>query len=169
MNFQLDDVLQSGDFVQLFDRYKIVGVKLKFTYQCSIGGDQANWQSAGPLSQVLPIIDFTYDADDANPPTTRALIQVKAYAKQRILQANQTFSMYYKPRVTKTVYNGGPPNPVAYTTEKPCWLDCANPDVQHYGFKAWISSWPYSSTAPTSTNGVLTIQPVYYIMCRDTQ
>lgn len=169
-NFRLQDTLQFNEFQTLYDRYKIVGVKLKFLYQYATAQDQQNWNTGSPPVVPLPIIDFAYDADDSTVPATRTEVQQKGYCKTRILTANSPWKTYYRPRIDKSVFNNSVVS--AYTSEKACWLDCKNPDVEHYGFKAWISSWPFDPAifpAQQFHAGLLTIQPVYYLAMKGTQ
>jgi hypothetical protein len=169
-NFQLRDVINPTDFTALFDRYKIAGVKLKFSYQNMTGADATNWNNAslGPTYTQVPIMDYSYDADDSEIPTSRPVVQQKGYAKQKLLTAMRPFNVFYKPRVTKSIYATNP----AFSSEKACYLDCNSSDIEHYGFKAWISGWPFNNTIAGSaqlTQGILTIQPVFYISCKDSQ
>lgn len=170
-NFRLQDTLNFSEFQNLYDRYKIVGVKLKFMYQYATAQDQQNWNTGSPPVVPLPIIDYAYDADDSKIPTSRTEVQQKGYCKTRILTANSPWKTYYTPRVDKSVFASSLTNP-AYTSEKACWIDCQNADVEHYGFKAWISSWPFDPAifpAQQFHSGLLTIQPVYYIALKGTQ
>ena len=170
-NFRLKDVQVPSDFTNLFDRYKLVGVKLKFLYQMYTSSDQADYSSGVSGTLPLPIMDYSYDADDSEVPISRAEVQVKAYAKTKILTANSPWKTYYTPRVDKAVYNAGLVS-TAFTSERACWIDCNNNDVQHYGFKAWISSFPWDTTVypgKQGGHGMLTIQPIYYIAMRDSQ
>lgn len=170
-NFMLSQVLNNAEFVALYDRYKIIGVKLKFLYQCSVGQDQTNFGASGGYRvSPLPILDYTVDFDDANQPTSRAQIQQHGYCKTKVLQANQPFSLYIKPRVTYQAFslNGG-----AFGSTRSMWLDCASNDIEHYGLKCWLSSWPYDQAAglqgPQAANGCLTIQPIFYLAFKDSQ
>lgn len=156
----LNAALDSSDFTALFDRYKIVGVKYKFLFQANT----ASVNTQGVPQAPLPLITYAFDADDNNTPANRTVVATKQYAKERILNGNSTFSVFYKPRITKTVFNGVVSS--AYTSEKACWIDCANPSVPHYGMKLWINNW-LSDTA--QSNMKLTIQPTYYLACKDSQ
>lgn len=163
-NFQLQDVIESTDFTQLFDRYKIVGVKLKFMYQSTTSPD------SGVVSTVNPIIDISFDGDDSDLPASQTTVQVKGFNKTHLLNQNRPFKTYWTPRIDKVVYTSGVST--AYSSERSCWLDCNSPQVQHYGMKAWITSWPFDQTNagnPQKAFGELSIQPTYYIALKDSQ
>lgn len=171
-NFQLRDVIAPQDFTNLFDRYKLVGVKLKFLYQMAQGYDQVNPTGAfPPHAQPLPIVDYTFDGDDSNLPASQTEVQQHGFAKTQILMAGKTFKSYWTPRIDKGVYNAGGVTP-AYTSERSCWIDCNSNAVEHYGGKFWITSWPYDTTLAGTVQpvwGSLTIQPIYYVALKDSQ
>lgn len=158
LKFMLQCVTDPADFTSLFDRYKIVGVKLNFLFQSNLSG------LSGGNTSPLPLLTYAFDGDDANVPADKTTVQVKQYAKQRILNGNRSFSIFIRPRLDKLVYAGAVSS--AYTSERACWLDAARTDVQHYGLKMWINNW-YSDPATSSYK--LTIQPTYYLACKDTQ
>lgn len=158
MNFNLSEVVQTSDFTSLFDRYKILGVKLKFLFQSNQTG------IPGGTRAPLPTIVYSYDADDQDSPTTKSIVQVKQYAKERILNGNRTFSVFYKPRVARMVYQDLVNT--AYESAKAPWLDCTNSTVPHYGLKLWINNW-FSDYNTSSYK--LTISPTYYLAMKDTQ
>lgn len=154
--FAIKDVRDASDFTQLFDRYKIVGVKLKFLYQ-------QNSVPVGGLTS-FPVINYAFDADDSNTPTGIDQLQAKGYNHEKVLNANSNFSYYIKPRVSKMLYSQSLSGVGGYSSEKACWIDCQSSSVPHYGFKAWIKDW-YT----LSSNQVLTIQPVFYLAMKDSQ
>lgn len=153
MKFQLDSVIDYTDITKMFDRYKIVGVKLKFHYLQNA--------SVPTASSTLPTIHYAYDADDADVPATANEVLTKAYCKTKVLNANRPLSVYYKPRIIKGVQI----SQFGYgaSSERPTWLDCNAPNIPHFGMKMWISDW----------NGVghnaIRIQPTYYLALKDTQ
>lgn len=159
MEFKINACIESTDFTQLFDRYKIVGVKLKFLYQNNMSGIPGTGATA-----PLPRITYAFDADDASVPANRLAVAVKGYAKERVLNGNRQFSVFIRPRLDKLVYQQGLTS--AYSSERACWLDCVNDGVPHYGLKVWINNW-YSDSSTSSQK--LTIQPIYYLALKDTQ
>jgi len=174
--FKLDQALSYSEFQTLYDRYKIVGVKLKFMYQHTTGQDQVDFGVSGSnYSRPLPIMDHTIDLDDGQVPLQRTTVQQHSYCKTNLLHANGQVKRYIKPRMRTINYAGVDPDGVTpaygYQSAKPSWLDASNPHIEHYGFKAWISSWPYDSQSPPkqTANGILTIQPVFYLAMKDSQ
>jgi len=152
--FKLSSIVDQNDFVNLFDRYKIVGVKLKIMYQ-------AESASAGGLG-VLPIFNYAIDNDDAAIPSSLNTIMSKQRSKSVVLTANRPISIYVKPKVAVAVYQS---LLTGYSSQSSQFINATYPDVQHYGLKTWINNF----YAPGGANNQITIQPTYYIACRDPQ
>lgn len=153
--FQLNSTIDFTDMTQLFDRYKIVGVKLKFQYLANAGT---------PISTAnLPTLHYAFDGDDSAGPVAPNDVLSKAYCKTRVLNANIPTSVYYKPRVSKELYIS--PGVYGETSERPCWIDCNNPQVPHFGMKMWLADW----LGGVDNNNAIRIQPTYYLAFKDTQ
>lgn len=150
----LKSLIEYQDFTGLFDRYKVMGVKLKIMYHNNLG--DAN-------QHALPMICYAFDGDDASIPTSYEDVARRGYSKEKVLNANLPLSVFFKPRITKSVYQTGLTN--GYTSEKATWIDCSNETVEHYGWKAWISTWLGTPTAPSGQ--LLSIQPTFYFACKD--
>lgn len=155
--FTINEVTEASDFTNLFDRYKIVGVKLKFLYQQNT--------SAVNGASSFPVIAYAFDGDDAAVPGSISDVQRKGYCHEKVLNANSNFSLYIKPRVSKMMYSQTLSGLGGYSSEKPCWLDCQASTVPHYGVKLWIKDWVNDSGVYQN----LTIQPVYYLALKDSQ
>lgn len=158
MVFKLSSATDFGDFANLFDRYKITGVKLQFLYQCNISNNDS---TSG--TNALPLISYSFDGDDATIPSSLDEVQKKQYCHQKILNGNYMFSVYLKPRILKEVYNSA--LTTGYNSAKATWLDSAVPDTPHYGLKMWLNNWGSGNTKFQQ----LTITPTYYLALKDTQ
>lgn len=155
-NFQLKQAVEYTDFTQLFDRYKVLGVKLNILYQNNMGD---------PNSHCLPGMTMAWDGDDAGVPSNKEDVSRKLNARTSILNANRPKSIYIRPRITKSVYQQG--LTTAYTSERSCYIDCNNSTVEHYGYKFWIDSW--LATTGAQSGQLLTIEPTVYLACKDSQ
>lgn len=151
----LANAIESSDFTNLFDRYKILGVKLKIMYQANVGEQHQH---------PLPLMIHSFDGDDAAMPTTWNDVAVKGYAKEVVLNANLPLKTYFKPRISKMVFNGA--ISTAYTSSVPEWLDCDYDKLPHWGWKAWLKSF-FTGSGSTTTNAI-TIQPIMYLAFKDT-
>lgn len=135
-SFKLSDVPNSSEFTSLFDAYRIKGVKLEFvpiynSHEINEG------PAASPFDRVgIPVMTFARDLDDSTAPASEnTLLQ---YATNKRINLSSKKSIYIaNPRVAQTVYQAG--LTAAYSeARKNVWIDCANPDVPHYGLKYYV-------------------------------
>lgn len=150
----LNQLEAPGDFTQLFQQYKITGVKATFLYQVTDAPTNGG--------SVMPTILYAVDGDDAFPPTYSQLRQ-KQNVKQKILTANKPFSIYYKPKISGTLTAGGVNTSNSLVTKG--WINSAVANADHYGLKFGINNM-YSTT---SVNTQLEIKFTYYLAMKDVQ
>lgn len=155
LKFQLSYVTNPTEFTSLFDRYKVVGVKLQFLP----GMNSADAYSLGAAAAPIPYLHYAQDWDDWSPPATESTILQKGTVKTRRL--DRPFSIYIKPKVSQMVYHQGVTS--AYASASP-WIDSGNSDVEYYGLKLWFRNW---MTDPGQQNNNLTIIPTYFLQMRD--
>ena len=155
-NAQLAQAVEYTDFTALFDRYKITGVKLRILYQNNMGD---------PNSHALPAITTAWDGDDAGVPSNKEDVTRKLFSRTKVLNANKPMSVYFRPRITKAVYQAG--LTTAYTSERTCYLDCNNATIEHYGYKFWVESW--LATTGAQSGQIMIIEPTLYFSCKDSQ
>lgn len=153
--FKLNSVIDPADITSLFDRYKIIGVKLKIHYLSTVGTTTG--------ANNLPTLYYAFDGDDATTPVTAQAVLTKGYCKSKVLNANRPLSVYIKPRLTKEIFNS--PVSTGYSSEKACWLDASYSQIPHYGLKFWLSDW----VGGDENNNAIRIQPTYYLALKDTQ
>lgn len=154
--FKLSSAIDHLDLTDLFDRYKITGVKLKILFQ--------NNTSSVTGQSALPVMYSAVDFDDNTPPTAYQQVLTKSYCKTRILNGNRTFSMFVRPRMLKELGSSSA-GFAGNSSERSTWIDSTYPDVPHYGIKFWIDNW-YSAN---DSNMILRIQPEYYLALKDVQ
>lgn len=118
----LSDLPNSSEFINLFDQYKITGVKVK----CLPRTDQVSAANAS-----ASYLYYAVDYDDANPPNVNDLQQ---YQNVKTVRGDRPFSFFFSPRVATAVYGGSLFN--AYGNSK-SWIDCSSPNAPHYGWKLW--------------------------------
>lgn len=149
---QLDQVQAYTDFVSMFDKYKISGVKVRFIPLVN---------SSNP-GQCVPMIAYAIDTDDASTPASYAELNQKYNVHKKRL--DRPCSIYIKPRVAASVYNG---LSSGYAIGKPMYIDCNNVGVPHYGLKFWLRDVTLGAT--TSVNTVVRIETTYYLSMKDPQ
>jgi len=156
--FRLSDIGNYATFTSMYDAYKINRISLTIESLSNV--------AAQNTTGVLPTIWQYYDQDDfitpaaAGPGTGMAQVLGKQGVKRHQFgsskKASVTFS--FSPTSSVAVEDGAsdPSTTViaGQINKKPMWLNCAAPDVNHYGYKAWITDM-YSpivaadNTAPT--------------------
>lgn len=156
MVFRLSSIPAFTDFVSLFDRYKIVGVKLTFMYQTT------DFPAGG--APVAPTMLYAADYDDAAAPAYLSL-RTKQNVKQKILTGNKPFSIYLRPKKQIGTSSGDVGAVNASTIDSKSWTNMQDQDVNYFGFKFWLNN-VYSTT---STNTQLEIRPTYYFAMKDPQ
>lgn len=128
--FQLQDVNNSTDFTNLFQRYKITGVKLRFIPTRGDGADVSAPVTSGvmcPLAIAINRGATTLTAQERN------FDQIMEQQDARIYSTNKPFSIYVP---SPKFY--APADGLTQAQEKSGWLQNAHPEVDHYGLQfAW--------------------------------
>lgn len=155
MAFRLSSLPSYTEFTPLFDRYKILGVKLTFMYQVN--------EFAAGGSPIAPTILYSSDNDDAIAPTYLGMRQ-RQNVKQKVLGISKPFSIYLRPsKVVAT--SSGSASTLNSLIDKKSWINTADSDVNHFGFKMWLNN-VYSTAG---SNLQLEIKPTYYLAFKDPQ
>lgn len=159
LNSRLTAVEGYTDFTNLYDRYKITGVKATFMYQSD--------SSAVNSSSVLPTIMYAVDKDDLTPDGFSTFRQ-KQDMKRKILTANRPFSIYWKPKKQMTVSSLTAEADAISTNVG--WNNCAFPGINHLGLKFYCNNL-YGGTAgiASTVQTQLDIQITYYLAFKDPQ
>lgn len=150
--FSLSDLPQSSDFTNLFDFYRLCGVKLMFIYQAN-----SNDTGTGIASQ-LPILHYIADNDDnIGFPNENTALEKEGIKTRRL---DKPFTYYLTPRVTPEVFNNGITTGYMLGNKKQ-WLDCNSPAITHFGLKAWLQCGSNSQN--------LKIYATYYLQFKGVQ
>lgn len=153
--FALADLTSYTEFTNLFDQYKITGVKLDFIPFA----DNISWQvannGAGISAPGGPLL-ISADHDDSTPPASANEMLQKQTTK--VIPVGRRYRMFIKPKFNVATYSGGGIAPASG------WLDTGSVSVPHYGAKAWMA-------APNIPDTSFTYQvwATYYIKCKGVQ
>jgi len=165
---QLATVASPGaltDITNLFDNYRIAKVQLRFdlSYNSAPGVAGSGY---GPLSSV-PLMHICPDFDDNAIPANREQVLENAYARSVRLD-NKSFTMTITPRAQTVVSTGATTTSVAAGGLLPAgtWLDCASPQIPHFGAKFWIEDFPVSS-AGSVPSAQLRVTPTYFLEAKN--
>lgn len=163
MVFKLEDVKGEADFADLYDRYMLTTVVLKFkltTNPNSIRTLNAdlNWQS----TNFFPKLWYCPDYDD-NASETLAQLKERSQTKWKVLRPNKEIKIVVKPAVTIQTYRTA--TTTGYAPKWKQWIDMAQRDVPHYGLKFVVDC---CGLDPSDTNPFkMEIDRRYYFTCKD--
>lgn len=165
MAFTFNDIGNITEFTNLFDRYMITGVKVMFSLLSNPDVDTTQGGvNAAPTIQVYPRIWYTRDNDDASL-TTLASLKEYGGVKCRVLKPNAITSVYIAyPRTAMGLSQTS--GLQASGVNKPMWIDCGYPNVNHYGLKFAIDFGSASATAGTQMFRIK-YELKYYFKCKD--
>lgn len=121
------------DFQALFDQYKIVRARLRFTpmQNVSLGDPNANQVQSLMHYSVLDYDDNTLFP--ANNAGVQAMREYESFRQMNMFNGRD-FVRTARPRVAVPVYQGAT-NPDAYTSHTSPWIDANYNQVEHYAFK----------------------------------
>lgn len=149
---QLNSVQAYTDFVAMFDRYKISGIKVRFiplTTQSTVGSS-------------VPYLVYSIDLDDASTPSSYGEINQKYNVHKKRL--DKPCSIYIKPRIAQSIYSGLTSGYAI--APKNTYIDCNDTGVPHYGLKFWFRD---VALGATTTDTVVRIETTYYLSMKDSQ
>lgn len=128
--FRLQDLPNYAEFTALFDLYQIRKITI-----CVEPWFNASELTVGLLDSYKAwssVIDY----DDATAPATEN--EIMEYAKTKRHNAGKMKYISFKPRISQLAFKTGG-GTIGYTEgKKNVWCDCTNPDIEHYGFKAYF-------------------------------
>lgn len=135
--FRLSDVDNVSDFTNLFDNYRIIGVKL--TFRLMTNPDSSNFLNSTVFTQganFYPKLWWSFDNDDGTSLSV-AQIRERNNAKCRVLYPNKMLKIYVKyPRPADEIQ--GNTGTAFVASSKGIWLRTINAnevDTPHFGLK----------------------------------
>lgn len=169
MSFTLSQIPSYTEFTNLYDRYMLMGVSIKFIPL----GTQSNTESVATGSGgqeavggwVYSVVD--YDDNALFPATPAGVASMRMYpgfqAKNIYDTRRPGVKRYIRPR-TAIAQIDSTGAVVATANQRHTWIDCSNPNIQHYGLKIIFEIFQ-----PTASSAVLWFRPemVFYFKCRD--
>jgi len=118
--YKLSDLPQATALAAVFDEYKIDRIQ-----SWMVPRQSEVTSNSGAVSMIVSAIDY----DDASTPTYNGLLE-----NNSAIQAPGTQVQYHcwKPTIATLVYDGGG---TSFGVTESQWLDCASPNIQHFGLK----------------------------------
>lgn len=162
---QLTDIIESSEFITLFNEYQINKVEIK----CWMDNAHTWGQGNSGIPNNIPSAYCVYDPNDKTVPATQAAVVARGDCS--IQSFSQPFTVTYYPKVAAACYVSAVQSGYfAPASTKSQWIDVVSPSsqVEHYGYKMWLRNFVMS--ALTAQAGlVLRMQPIYYLSFRRTR
>lgn len=153
--FKLSDLPNYTEFTNLFDRYRILGVKVLFIPHWS--NVDANPVSTMPLvnPDFYTVTDYT---EDGVPTSLNELYEDTSF---RVTRGGKIHKRYLKPAVLSQEFEST--IATAYSPKWKQWITTDDPATPHYCLK-----WGADQLAVgTTQNFYIRVMMTYYIQCKD--
>lgn len=130
--FYLAQLSNYTEFTALFDQYKITGIRVQLLPQQNV-----NQTTSGAIT--TPTIMTCIDYNSVNIPAQSS--DVLEFQNSQVTTYDQKVDRYFRPKIAVASYSGT----FASYSSVDTWVDTNSPNVQYYGFRAWIP--PVNTTA----------------------
>lgn len=159
--FSLDLLPNYTEFENLYDQFKITGVRMTFTYSNNVSNLSSNTGSTVAGANVaLPFLYWCYDIDDNSLPSN--LNEMRQYESCKSRRLDRPVKVWVKPRYLTMAYASA--ISTAYTVGDPKrWIDIANHETPHYGVKFCLDP---IFTVSDNAIGMLRCEMKFYLLCR---
>ena len=159
LTFQLSDVINVSDFINIFDQFTINSVELtiRWSPNDAIYASNNNMAATGAYN---PVLYYVSDHDDNDPiPSITDMLEIQKHKSVRLMPGKPVI-INVKPAVQAQAYQ------TALTTAYgPKWnmkLNMDDNDTPHYGLKIGVSK-------QSNNFGALTIDTKYFFTCYGVQ
>lgn len=151
--FSFDQLPNYADFTSLFDRFKINFIKLYVYLKIDPSAQAA-------ATAAYPKLYWTKDYDDSSAPATLNEMREHKTCKVKVLNPNRPVIITLRPAILSEVYRTAVT--YSYSPKWKQWIDCATPNVPHYGLKIGIDDL-------TNTNYQVKVEGKMWFSCKDTR
>lgn len=154
--FTLADLQAYTEFTQLFDKYRITGIRAQFLPRTNV---LAQNNLTGTLTECPPILTVV-DYDDASTGDNYSTLM--QFENCRVHNEFKPFSVFLRPQIASATYATGAFT--GYGSSRKMWIDAASPTVEYYGLK-W-GSLNYAVGNSTTIHVYWDVIFTYYIECK---
>lgn len=155
LKFSLNQLQAFTDITQIADQYKINSVLVKLS---------SGFQVATGVGAAVPYVEYIQDHDDASVPTLAAIRQKMGVKTKYFGPTRSMIKMGVRPRTADEVYSSGVAT--AYGLNRPQWINCDYPAVEHYAIKGIIHNMYLNGTA---NQGLLSWDISFGVSAKDLQ
>lgn len=143
--FKLNDLPGYSEYQSLYDQYKITGVQFKLIPLFNSVSTAGN--------AVAAVLHSVVDIDDITAPlaSTTGIDDLRQYQKSyrtSNMISGRSITRFIRPNIMLPGYDYGTTLSKAMS-KKSDWIDSANPDIAHYGFKFIVEAYNYTAVAST--------------------
>lgn len=162
--FRLNDLSNFTEYTNLFDVYRITGIKLMFRPNTNVAFIN-NMQAPSTVATIkIPRLYVCFDMDDTGVITIETLRQ-KSYCK--VKNATVSWNWFIRPRWANIAYETNLVSGYTVGGQKK-WLNSNNPGIPHYGIKWGIE--PFGTVDPNIVGPFsIKVEAVYYFQCKSLQ
>lgn len=151
--FKLNDLPNSTDFTNLYERYKIIGVKLRFIPQKGDGAEVGTNAYMSPLAIAVNRGNISLTADDRTFANLLETQDARIYSTQKPFSVYIPYPKFYAPG-----------DGITQAQEKSGWLQKSASAVHHFGLQY---AWQFSAAAAVSSS--MTVIGTYYVKAANPQ
>lgn len=144
---KLNDLANATSFRNMYDAYRIDRVTVEVQYL------QNASSTGGTIQSQLPTFWMYFDQDDATVPGDIYAVIRKTGVRKFQPNAVRTSSKFsFVPRVAIAALNAplSGTNTASMVGKPRQWIDCANGDISHFGFKMVVQDFPIPSAGAYS-------------------
>lgn len=161
LSFPFKSIPNYSEFTTLFDSYMITGVLLQFKLVNNPDSNRAtNDTVSAQGANIYPTIWYSADHDDS---LTTSLSALKEYerVRHRVLYPNRELNIMLRPTILLQTYRSTLTTGYQQT-RRSTWLDMAQVDIPHYGFKCAID---FEGVSPIVSN-MIKLNAKFYFKCK---
>lgn len=156
-DFNMQDLVSNTELTSLYDQYRIDFVTVIINWSPKVVNQTAF--NLGPNQMSFPNVYYSKDYDDNVTPTSLTAFKQRGNIRTFRLTPFKNYKIHVKPAVQNAVIRDATTTPPTLSTN-PVWhkkLDCAAPDIHHFGLKMLIDYAPGQDLASVN------IQKVYHV------
>ncbi len=168
--FKLSDLTDYSDFTNMFNQYKLTGVRIEFIFSNTSSGPVGNNDSASSVpaaqsnSQIIMWMcpNNTGDGQTVGP---EQMLKISSSTKRACINGGRTIRTYQRLNQLGLVYGGVGNDDHSMT--RPRFISTTEPHALHYGQHCCLEKSDQSEFASNTTNyQAVRIFYTYYIQCR---
>ncbi|AXQ65921.1 MAG: capsid jelly roll protein [Cressdnaviricota sp.] len=158
LKFQLNQLMNSTDIVNISDRYRILKAKVRI---------HANFNQTGTVNVgTTPWIEHYVDHDDATVPAISQVRERMGVKTKYFSGSKPAITMLCRPRFADTIYRSGVASAYGVGNRRE-YINTAYADVEHYGIKGILHNVPL--TGAGSGGSLFDVDVQLYVIAKDLQ